>query len=308
MDELKNVPYGAAGRVFCVKGYCPQIKGSMQYYNKELQMKKTIAVLALLCILALGIFAQTAPKGLTIRPGVLRIGIEIGYPPMEYFDADGKTPVGFDVELGKAIAERMGLKAEFVDTSWDRIFAGVDTGRYDCIISAVPITPARLAALNFSKPYIQNTLAIVLPKGSRLNVHSPQDLAGLDIAYQEETTSDFFMEELAAEGLVFMPYKYDKVMHCFDEMRLGRVDAIVTDLLGAYEYISRADSPFKIVWQGGEEQFGICMKKGNNALTMAIDEVLEEFFKDGTMLRISRNIFNGMDLVSRARQSWYFSL
>jgi polar amino acid transport system substrate-binding protein len=257
-------------------------------------------------VMAIGAVAFTACKkktsgGLTITPGVLSIGMEIGYPPMEYFDADGKTPIGFDVEMGKAIAAKMGLEPKFIDTAWDGIFAGVSTDKYDCIMSSVTINEARKQAHNFSKPYIRNTLAIVLPRDSTLNVKSPEDLAGLRVSYQEETTSDDFMTGLAEQGMKFTPYEYDKVMYCFDELKLGRVDVIVTDLLVAYEYISRADSPFKIVWEGGEEEFGICMRKGNDALTEAINKALDELFDNGTMLKISQKIF-GMDLVSAVRK------
>ncbi|MDR0495720.1 MAG: transporter substrate-binding domain-containing protein [Treponema sp.] len=265
---------------------------------------KKIMLLVCAAIAAVGVFCMGCSKqsgGMTIKRGVLSIGMEIGYPPMEYLDADGKTPIGFDVEMGKAVAEKMGLKVKFVDTAWDGIFAGVDTNKYDCIMSSVTINEARQAAHNFSKPYIQNTLAIVLPKGSTLNVRSPQDLAGLGVAYQEETTSDDYMTQLAEEGMKFTPYEYDKVMYCFDEMKLGRVDAIMTDLLVAYEYVGRADSPFEIVWEGGDEQFGICMKKGNDALTEAVNKALDALFADGTMLRISNQIF-GMDLVSTVRK------
>jgi polar amino acid transport system substrate-binding protein len=143
-------------------------------------------------------------------------------------------------------------------------------------------------------------LAIVLPKGSSRRVRSPQDLAGLGVAYQEETTSDDYMTDLAGQGLNFTAYEYDKVMYCFDELKLGRVDAIMTDLLVAYEYVARPGSTFEIVWQGGEEQFGICMKKGNDALTEAINKALDELFNDGTMLKISNQVF-GMDLVSAVR-------
>jgi polar amino acid transport system substrate-binding protein len=256
-------------------------------------------------VMALAASALTGCKktsgGLTMAPGALTIGMEIGYPPMEYFDADGKTPIGFDVEMGKAIAAKMGLEPKFVDTAWDGIFAGVSTDKYDCIMSSVTINEVRMDAHNFSKPYIRNTLAIVLPKGSPLNVSSPQDLAGLGVSYQEETTSDDYMTALAEQGLKFTPCEYDKVMYCFEELKLGRVDVIVTDLLVAYEYVSRADSPFEIVWEGGEEEFGICMKKGNDALTEAINKALDELFADGTMLKISQNVFN-MDLVSAVRK------
>jgi len=264
---------------------------------------KRLAVLIL--VMAIGAGAVTGCKktsgGLTMTPGTLSIGMEIGYPPMEYFDADGKTPIGFDVEMGKAVAAKMGLEPKFIDTAWDGIFAGVNTNKYDCIMSSVTINEARKKAHNFSKPYIRNTLAIVLPKDSPLNVSSPQDLAGLGVSYQEETTSDDYMTELANQGLKFTPYEYDKVMYCFEELKLGRVDVIMTDLLVAYEYVGRADSPFKIVWEGGEEEFGICMRKGNDTLTTAINKALDELFEDGTMQKISYNIF-GMDLVSAVRK------
>jgi len=266
-------------------------------------MKKAI-LMALVILAACGVVFAGGNKqsgGITIKPGVLMVGMEIGYPPMEYMAEDGKTPIGFDVEMAKAIAGKMGLKVEFVDTAWDGIFAGVDTTKYDCIMSSVTITPARQNAHNFSIPYIENTLAIVLLKNSKIDVKSPSDLAGLGVAYQEETTSDFYMEQLADGGLKFTPYEYDKVMYCFDEMVLGRVDAIMTDLLVAYEYVARDNSPFTIVWQGAEEQFGICMKKGNNALTEGINKALDELFRDGTMLKISKDIF-GMDLVTAVRQ------
>jgi polar amino acid transport system substrate-binding protein len=265
-------------------------------------MKKTVLTLCVLLMAGGVLFAGgKQSEGLTIKPGVLMVGMEIGYPPMEYFGADGKTPIGFDVEMGKAIAAKMGLEPKFVDTAWDGIFAGVNTNKYDCIMSSVTINEARLKAHNFSKPYIRNTLAIVLPKNSNLKVTSPQDLAGLRVSYQEETTSDDYMTGLAEKGMKFTPYEYDKVMYCFDELKLGRVDVIITDLLVAYDYVAPADSPFKIVWQGGEEEFGICMRKGNDALTEAINKALDELFEDGTMLRISNKIF-GMDLVSAVRK------
>jgi len=109
------------------------------------------------------------------------------------------------------------------------------------------------------------------------------------------------MTNLAEQGMKFTPYEYDKVMYCFDELRLGRVDVIITDLLVAYEYIARSEI-FEIVWQGGDEEFGVCMRKGNDALTTAINKAIDELFEDGSMLRISKEIFSGMDLVSAVRR------
>src|SRR5215471_8409461 len=108
--------------------------------------------------------------------------------------------MGFDVEMGKAIAEKLGLKAEFVDTAWDGIFAGVETRRYDCIMSSVTITSERMAAHNFSKPYIGNSMAIVTLKNSSVKPKNPQELSGLGVSYQAETTAKFFMAKFVEEG------------------------------------------------------------------------------------------------------------
>jgi polar amino acid transport system substrate-binding protein len=129
------------------------------------------------------------------------------------------------------------------------------------------------------------------------------ETAGLNVAFQIDTTADHYMAELrSARGLSFNEWTYDRMIQAFDELQLNRVDVVVTDLLVAYDYTAAADTPFEIVWVSDEgEKFGICMKKGNDALTAAIDKALEELFADGTMLRISQNIF-GMDLVTAARQ------
>jgi polar amino acid transport system substrate-binding protein len=238
----------------------------------------------------------------TIKPGVLLVGMEMGYPPMEYLDVDGKTPLGFDVEMGRIVAERLGLKVEYVDTAWDGIFAGVETGKYDCIMSAVTITPERLANYNFAKPYIGNAQSLVLMKNTTVTAKSPEELGGLEVAYQAETTTDIYMTKLAGDGVRFIPREYDKILNCFDELRIGRVNAVVCDSLVAFDYIADENSPFEIVWQGeASETFGICLKKGNDALTEAIDKTLDSMFADGTMLKISQNIFK-MDMISSVRK------
>ena len=269
-------------------------------------MKKILIAALAVLVVAGGLTACRGKKsdGLTLKEGVLSIGMEIGYPPMEYHDANG-NPVGFDVSMGKAIAEKLGLKAEFIDVGWDGIFSSVDTDRFDAIMSSVTITPERVNAHNFSKPYIANTLAMVLRKDSAITAQSPEECVGMDITFQSDTTADFYMQRLAAAGLNFTPRGYEKVMYCFNEMALGRVDVIVTDSLVAFEYTSPVDSPFVIVWLGSEnpEVFGICMKKGNDALTDAVNKALEDLFDDGTMLEISNQIF-GMDLVTEARNQW----
>ena len=266
-----------------------------------MNFKRSVLSVLTVLIVAGGVFAggKKESGGLTLQAGVLSIGMEIGYPPMEYYDVDGRTPIGFDVEMGKAICEKMGLRPNFIDTAWDGIFAGVETSKYDCIMSSVTINPVRQAVYNFSRPYIGNTLAMVVLKGSAITAKSPEECTGLDVAFQSETTSDTYMMELADEGLRFAPRRYEKVMYCFDELALGRVDVIVTDLPVANDYVNAPNSLFEIVWYSPEaEEFGICMRKGNDALTEAINKALNELYADGTLGRISQKYFDA-DLVSQ---------
>jgi polar amino acid transport system substrate-binding protein len=235
---------------------------------------------------------QKQSGGLTIEPGVLRVGAEITYPPFEYKDPnDGITPIGFDVDMGKALAEKLGLKYNIIDTAWDGIFAGVDKGDYDVVISGVTWTEARSLAHNFTKPYIGNAQSIVVLKSSPMAdvIKSPADLDGRSVAYQEETTSDIFTQTLINDqGLKIQCFEYPSIQNAMSELELDRADAVMSDSTVASDYVKSPDSKFKVVWLGpADEVFCICLKKGNDALTDALDKAMDELFADGTMKILS---------------------
>lgn len=257
----------------------------------RMNMKKTFAIIA---AVVMGLSLVGCSKKSDEK--VLRIGMEIGYPPFEYYAEDGKTPSGFDVQLGKAIADKLGYKVEYVDTAWDGIFAGLDTDKYDIIMSATTITEERLQNYAFSTPYIGNGQAIILAKNSTLNITKPEDLSGMRVGYQAETTSDIFMTKKAAEGLKFEPEEYDKVMNAYDDLKLGRCDAVCSDSLVAVSYLGKPDTEYKQVWAGTpDEYFGVCIKKSNTELVDKVNKALEELKADGTLKQIYLNVF-GVDM------------
>ena len=106
---------------------------------------------------------------------------------------------------------------------------------------------------------------------------------------------------MADNGLEFSPFPYDKVINCFDDLKNGRVDAIVCDSVVAYFYTAQSENPFEIVWEGSGEELGICIKKGNDALLSAVEKALDELYADGTVQKISQDVF-GDDLVSSVRK------
>lgn len=100
----------------------------------------------------------------TITEGKLICGSEVGYPPLEYTDESGLEYLGFDIDMGHAIGEVLGLEVEFVNNSWDGIFEGLDKNQYDCVIAGVSILPDRQANYSMTEPYLSNNLVIVTNK------------------------------------------------------------------------------------------------------------------------------------------------
>ena len=218
-----------------------------------------------------------------INDGTLTVGCEIGYPPFEDFADDGTTPQGYDIDIASAVAEKLGLEVNFINTAWDGIFAGIDVN-YDCVCSAVTINAERKETMLFSDPYINNYQAVVIPTGSDLSINSFNDLDGKTIAVQKETTSDELMSDYKSTGTIDVEIvANEKVTSCFTQLTNGEVDAVVVDSTVADGYVASESDKYTIVYedQEEEEQFGIAMGLENTALQTAINEALAELDKEG---------------------------
>ncbi|MBQ3061233.1 MAG: transporter substrate-binding domain-containing protein [Lachnospiraceae bacterium] len=218
----------------------------------------------------------------------LKVGMEIGYPPFEYYDEDGTTPIGIDVEIAYAIGEELGMDIELVNTEWDGIFAGLAKNDYDVVISACTITADRLLDFDFSTPYIENWQCIVTLKDAEYKPTSADELAGYKICYQDETASDTFITEYYKDkDKKPEEYGYVEVIDCFNELKLGRVDAVVCDSTVADIYVAQGE--FEITWNqkneaGAEaEQFGVCLNKGDKELLDKINKALDNMKKSGKL-------------------------
>jgi polar amino acid transport system substrate-binding protein len=259
-------------------------------------MKKIIFLLtlALLCAAVSGCSGDSNddvggnPNIGLLNPAVLSVGVEIGYPPFEMFDDNG-NPIGFDIDMATEIANILGVRVEFNDTAWDGIFAGLDVDKYDVVISAVTIRPDRALSMDFSNPYIENWQAIVVRKGDD-PVTSMDGLNGLNVGLQASTASHDLLDEYIELGLISCTISpYVQVLNAFDDLRLGRVDCILTDSTVAEGYIAREPDAFEITWHqknepGAEaERFGIAMKKGNDLLVNAVNDALRQLETNGRL-------------------------
>ncbi|HVG59208.1 MAG TPA: ABC transporter substrate-binding protein, partial [Hyalangium sp.] len=155
-----------------------------------------------------------APGGALARiqsSGVLRVAIDATYPPMEFLE--GGQPVGFDVELARELARRLGVTAEFIVMDWDGILAGLTSGRYDIILSSMNITPARQQQVDFVE-YARMSQVFVTTQGR--TIRTEQELAGQRVAVQTNTTSQRWVEQLQQRGVAVQEVRpFPGATECF---------------------------------------------------------------------------------------------
>ena len=221
----------------------------------------------------------------TMHDGKITFGAEMSYPPFESIADDGKTPIGFDIDLGKEIGDRLGLEVEFINTAFDGILEGIDVN-YDCVLSAVTITDERKESCLFTQAYIDNYQSVVVPKGSTLKITSLNDLDGKSVALQKMTTSDEVIEDLTGKGTISCTkVAQEKVTTCFTQLSNGDVDVVLCDSMVADGYVLSEPDKYEIAFQDktAPEQFGIAISKENTQLQKAIDDVITELKEDGTL-------------------------
>lgn len=220
------------------------------------------------------------------QAGALRVGTEGTYAPFTYHDSTGAL-VGFDVEIGREIAKRIGVEAEFVEGPWDGLIAGVDANRYDVVINQVGITEERKAKYDFSEPYIASKAALVV-RGDNEDIAGFEDLAGKRAA--QTLTSNF--GKLAQEhGAELVPTDgFDQSIALVVQ---GRADATINDSLSFYDFKKQQpDANVKIAATQADADFsGVLLAKGKPELVEAINAALAEIKADGTYAALSEKYF-----------------
>lgn len=226
---------------------------------------------------------ETTSDYTLIQDGTLSVGVEIGYPPFEDFAEDGVTPIGYDIDFANALAEKLGLEVNFINTAWDGIFSGIGTN-YDVVISAVTINDERKQTMAFSEPYINNYQAIVTTSDSDLTFTSLDDLDGKSVSLQKETTSDELISDMIDTGTIDATVvANEKVITCFTQLTNGEVDCILCDSTVADGYVASDPDKYVKAFQDetSPEQFGVAMSPDNEGLTAAIDSAIEELTAEG---------------------------
>ncbi|WP_277923936.1 amino acid ABC transporter substrate-binding protein [Halobacillus yeomjeoni] len=218
--------------------------------------------------------------------GELLIGTEGTYPPYTFHNEEGEL-TGFDVEIAREVAERLGVEPVFKETKWDAMFAGLNAERFDMVANQVGIRPDRQEKYSFSDPYIQSSAVIVTHKDNT-EIADFSDLDGKKTA--QSLTSNY--ADIARDNGA----EITSVEGFNESMQLlasKRVDATVNDRLSVLDYKQkRPDVPVKIAVRKDEaSQSGLLFRQGNEELVEKVNEALAEMKEDGTYLEISEKWF-----------------
>lgn len=222
-------------------------------------------------------------KGMTlIEDGKLTVVAELGFAPFEYMDEKTGEPVGFDVDVINAVAEKMGLTASYLpNQKFDTLVPIIKQGgKADVSIAAITITDERMESVDFSEPYLDSNQAIVVAKGSSETEETLND-ASKQVVCQGGTTGDEWIGENLPDA-VRVPV--DDVTAALTGVQTGLYQAMVVDLPVASYMLSQSFSDLEIVKEiPTGEQYGIVVSKSNAGLTSAINEALAALKDDGTI-------------------------
>lgn len=223
--------------------------------------------------------------------GKLLIGTEGTYAPYTYHDESGKL-VGYDVEVAEAIAAKLGVKAEFVESNWDSLIAGLDSVRYDVVINQVTITEERLKKYEFSTPYTITRAALIVGKNNN-EIKTFEDLKD-EKAAQGLTSNYAQLAESYGAKLISADGSFSKAIELVIS---GRAVATINDQVSFYDFLKqKPDAPVKLVdTLDDASKNAVLIRKGNETLVEAINKALDEITKDGTLAKISDKYF-GADI------------
>ena len=224
--------------------------------------------------------------------GKLVIAMEGQWAPWTYHDESGNL-IGYDTEVGRAIAEKLGVQAEFVEGEWDGLFTGLDGGRYDCIINGVEITPEREEKYDFSTPYAYIKTALAVAEDNT-DITSFEDLEGKLTSNSLGSTYADLAVKYGADV-----QNVDTLSETVDMVLSGRVDATLNAEVSFYDYLAEhPDAPIKIVALTEDaSEVSIPLVKGadNDTLRAAIDQAILELAVDGKLSELSEKYF-GADI------------
>ena len=225
--------------------------------------------------------------------GKLVVALEGAWQPWSYHD-ESDTLVGYDVEVSRAIAEKLGVEPEYVESDWDSLFAGLDAGRFDIVCNGVEVTDERAKTYDFTTPYGYIHTALAVRKDNE-DIKSFEDLKGKTTANSLAST---YMELAESYGATVQGI--DTLEETIQLLTAGRIDATLNADVSFYDYLNvHPDADFKLVAQTAEASHVAIpvLKSEDTAYLDALNTAIEDLRADGTLKTLSEKYF-GQDISS----------
>ena len=225
----------------------------------------------------------------------LRIGVEGAYPPFSWKEADG-TLKGFDIDIAKALCEKMGRKCELVEQDWDGIIPALMAKKYDAIVASMSITEERKKRVDFSNKYYNTPAKFVAHKDADFD-DSPEGLKGKTVGVQRGTIHQCYMEKAFPEVELKL---YGTQEEVFLDLASGRIDLQISDSIQSLEgfltkpegkdFAFLGDDQFDLECHG--EGAGVAVRKGEDDLRLAFNKAIKAIRDDGTYAKINAKYFD----------------
>lgn len=224
--------------------------------------------------------------------GEIVVALEGTWAPWGYHDESGEL-VGYDVEIARAIAGRLGVEVRFEESEWAGCLAGLESGRYDIMANGMDVDEERKEKYDFSTPYAYNRTAVIT-RADDDSIQSMEDLKGKTTA---NTLNSTYANVAAGYGATVTPV--DDFIQTIELLTSQRIDATLNAEVSFHDYMAQhPDAPIKIACMDPDvTQVAIPMRKGEQsaALREAIDQALTELAQEGVLTELSNKYF-GMDL------------